>query len=152
MSWPGKIKPGTRYDNPVISLDIFATLASNIKGAAQPKNLLDGKDILPYVQGKMSGSPHEYLFWRHYDQKNYAVLDNSGVKEVILKDSVIHLFDLKTDLSEKKNIAVDDRKTTELLRGEIKKWEVNTVPPAFYGLNQEEQYNREHKEKKKQKN
>jgi len=152
ISWPGKIKPGTRYDKPVISLDIFATLASNIKGAAQPKNILDGKDILPYLQGKKKGAPHDYLFWRHYDQKNYAVLDNSGVKEVILKDSVIHLFDLRTDLAEKKNIASDDRKTTEQLKAEIKKWEANTVQPLFYGLNQEEQYNKEQKEKSKPKN
>ncbi len=152
ISWPGKIDPGTRYDKPVISLDIFATLASNIKGAVQPKNLLDGKNILPYVQGKKSDTPHNYLFWRHYDQKNYAVLDHSGVKEVILKDSVIHLFDLKNDLPEKMNIAPGNRKTTELLTAELKKWEANTVPPAFYGLNQEEQYNKEHKEKAKQKN
>lgn len=152
MSWPAQIKPGTRYEKPVISLDIFATIASNIKGATQPQNMLDGKDILPYIKGTKKGAPHEYLFWRQYDQKNYAVLDKSGVKEVILKDSAVHLYELKNDVGEKNNIADRDSKTAEQLKKEIKKWEAKTIPPAFYGLNQEELYNKEQKEKMKQKN
>jgi arylsulfatase A-like enzyme len=152
ICWPSKIQPDTHYDKPVISLDIFATLASNIKGAPTPKNKLDGTDILPYLQGKKNGSPHKYLFWRHYDQKNYAAIDPAGMKEVIIRDSVVHLFELNKDIGEKVNLAAKEIKTTERIRDEIKKWEANTIPPAFLGLNQEEQYNNEKKDKTKQKN
>lgn len=152
ISWPAQIKPGTVYEKPVISLDIFATIASQVKGTAKPKNTLDGTDILPYIQGKKKGAPHASLFWRQYDQKNYAVLDESGVKEVILKDSATHVYDLNTDMGEKNNVAGADKKMTDLLKSKLKKWEETTIPPFFYGLNQEELYNKEQKEKKNQKN
>lgn len=150
MCWPAQIKPGTRYDMPVISLDIFATIASNIQGATPPPHTLDGVDILPYLTKTKKGAPHEFLFWRQYDQKNYAVVHKSGEKEIILKDSVVHLYQLKSDIGEKNNSAGSDIKTTEMYKREIKKWEANTIPPAFYGLNQEEIYNKEQKQKKNQ--
>ena len=86
--------------------------------------------------------------WRHFYQKNYAVLHRTGFKEVILKDSIFHLFHLNTDLEEKINI--DDKKRSADLEQQRKKWEATTIPPAFYGLNQEEIYEREKKMKQKQ--
>lgn len=147
MRWPGQIKAGSKYENPVISLDIFATIASNINSTAKPVNTLDGVDILPYLKGSKKGVPHEYLFWRHFDQKNYAVLHSSGLKQVILKDTAVHLYNLKNDIGEKTNIAESDNKAIERLTGELRKWEANTVPPLFYGLMQEELYNKENKQK-----
>jgi arylsulfatase A-like enzyme len=143
MQWPAQINANTNYHQPVISLDIFATIAANVKGAALPKNELDGVNLLPYLKGSKKGSPHEYLFWRHYDQKNYAVLHHTGFKEVILKDSSFQLYNLKNDIEEKIN--VDDPKRRADFEQQRKKWEATTIPPAFYGLNQEDQYEREKK-------
>lgn len=148
IQWPRQIKPDTRYDQPVISLDVFATIAANVREAASPKNQLDGVNLLPYLQGTKQGSPHEYLFWRQYDQKNYAVIHQSGFKEVIIKDSAFYLYNLKTDMGEKLN--VDDRKMISGLEQQRKKWEAKTIAPLFYGLNQEEKYNEENKLKQKQ--
>ena len=147
MQWPGQIKANTKYEQPVISLDIFATIAANIGKASAPKNQLDGVNLLPYLNGAKQGSPHEYLFWRQFDQKNYAVLHQSGFKEVILKDSGFSLYNLKTDIEEKTK--VDDAKMMSTFEQQRKKWEANTVAPLFYGLNQEEQYEREKKTQQK---
>ncbi len=46
VQWPGQIPAGVKYDNPVISLDIFAT-AANLAGV-KPKNPIDGVNLLPY--------------------------------------------------------------------------------------------------------
>lgn len=143
MRWPAQVKAGTRYGNPVISLDIFATIAGILQPAPKPLNPLDGTNILPYIRGEKNGAPHEYLFWRQYDPKNYAVIGPSGMKEIILKDSVTHLLNLDNDIGEKNNGAQAEVKTAESLRTAIRKWTVQLVPPAFYGLNQEEQYNKE---------
>jgi arylsulfatase A-like enzyme len=146
MQWPKKITANTEYLQPVISLDIFATVAANIEGLTATKNKLDGVDLLPYLKGTNNGSPHEYLFWRQYDQKNYAVVHASGYKELILRDSVVHMYNLKTDIGEQKNVLDKNADLFQRIHAERKKWESATVAPAFLGLNQEEQY-----EKKKNK-
>ncbi len=142
MKWPKQIKAGTVYTKPVISLDIFATAAAQISPKNKPRNSLDGVDMLPYIKGINKGVPHEYLFWRHYDQKNYAVLQHSGNKLVIIKDSLVNLFNLNDDIGEQKNLASSNPSTVELLKAELKKWEANTIPPFFLGLNQEHLYNK----------
>ncbi len=147
IQWPSQIKANTKYEQPVISLDIFASIAANIGKISKPKNELDGVNLLPYLKGTKQGSPHEYLFWRHYDQKSYAVLHQSGFKEVILRDSSFNLYNLKADIEEKNSI--DDKKMMSVFEQQRKKWEANTIAPLFYGLNQEEQYEREEKAKLK---
>jgi arylsulfatase A-like enzyme len=145
IQWPARIKAHSRYEQPVISLDLFATIAANVKGAATPKNTLDGVNLLPYLNGTQQGAPHEYLFWRHYDQKSYAVLHESGWKELILRDTSVNLYHLKTDIGEQVNKALSEQKWISIFDEQRKKWEANTIPPFFYGLNQEEQYEREKK-------
>jgi arylsulfatase A-like enzyme len=138
MQWPRQIKANTKYEQPVISLDIFATVAANIGKIAAPKNELDGVNLLPYLTGAKQGPPHEYLFWRQFDQKNYAILHQSGFKEVTLKDSSFNLYNLKADIGEKSNI--NDKEMTLAFAQQRKKWEANTIAPIFFGLNQEELY------------
>lgn len=149
IQWPRKIKPGSEYHESIISLDIFATVAANIKGLPSQKNSLDGVNLLPYLQGLKKGSPHEYLFWRQFDQKNYAVVHASGFKEVIIRDSSLFVYHLKKDISEEINLAEKSNQLIRRMEKERKKWEAATIPPAFYGLNQEAQYN-SHKKLKQQ--
>ena len=59
MQWPKKIKPKITYDNPVSSFDIFATMKSIINPDLELPNKIHGKNILPYVLGEKSGTPHE---------------------------------------------------------------------------------------------
>ncbi len=148
IQWPQQIKANTEYDQSIISLDIFATVAANVQGIAKPKNALDGVDLLPFLNGTKKGSPHEFLFWRQFDQKNYAVIHQSGLKELILKDTNINLYNLKTDIGEVVNVAEKNIQLLQRMEQERKKWEANTIPPAFYGLNQEEDYIKEQKLKK----
>jgi arylsulfatase A-like enzyme len=149
IQWPKQIKANTKYHQPIISLDIFATVAANVHGLAAPKNKLDGVDLLPFLKGTKKGSPHEYLFWRQYDQKNYAVVHASGFKEVILRDTNVNMYNLKTDIGEQLNVLGKNNELVQRIEQERKKWEAATIPPAFYGLNQEEQYEKEKKLKQK---
>jgi Arylsulfatase A and related enzymes len=70
VQWKKQIPAGKKYDHPVISLDIFATAAALAK--VTPKNPIDGKNLIPFVQGKEKSAPHDYLFWRNFDRGMYA--------------------------------------------------------------------------------
>ncbi|MFY7899220.1 MAG: sulfatase-like hydrolase/transferase, partial [Chitinophagaceae bacterium] len=148
MRWPAEIPANTKYDKPVISLDIFATIANNIQKAPQTKNNLDGVNLLPFIKGNNNNYPHEYLFWRQYDAKNFAVLHaTNNMKTVMIKDSLLHIFNLKKDVGEKENLLVQESAATDKYKEEFKKWEMNMKSPIFFGLNQEELYKKTFQQK-----
>jgi arylsulfatase A-like enzyme len=97
MQWPGHIKPGTVYEQPIITLDVLPTLL-NATGTAMPKDRqTDGVDLIPYLNGGKTGRPHDNLFWR-YGEK-WAV--RSGDLKLIANGPVEpQLYDLSKDIAE----------------------------------------------------
>ncbi|MEE2775403.1 MAG: sulfatase-like hydrolase/transferase, partial [Acidobacteriota bacterium] len=63
VRWPLGAPAGSTYEAPVSSLDLLPTIAA-ATGADLPQKPLDGVDVLPFVTGTASGTPHESLFWR----------------------------------------------------------------------------------------
>ena len=82
------------------------------------------------------------MFWRQFDQKSYAVLHQSGLKEVIIRDTSWQLYNLKLDIGEEKNILEQNKVLLNSFEAQRKKWLDNTIDPIFLGLSQEEQYNK----------
>lgn len=63
--WPGEIPAGTINSEMCMNFDLFATLCG-IAGIEMPSDrIIDGRNILPVLQGKTT-SPHEtlYFYWR----------------------------------------------------------------------------------------
>nr|XP_035943867.1 steryl-sulfatase isoform X1 [Halichoerus grypus]XP_035943868.1 steryl-sulfatase isoform X1 [Halichoerus grypus] len=64
LRWPGVIKAGLEIDEPTSNMDIFPTVV-NLAGSPLPKDrIIDGRDLMPLLQGKTQLSDHEFLF--HY--------------------------------------------------------------------------------------
>ena len=104
MRWPAKIAPGLSFAEPVHHFDIYATAAA-AAGARMPNDrVMDGVDLLPYVQGETGGAPHETLFWT---QDNYRVVLHQGWKlqRSGPNDEFLWLFDLNLDPTEQDNLA-----------------------------------------------
>jgi arylsulfatase A-like enzyme len=140
MQWPAKIKAGMVYQNPVISLDIFATVTAQTQIPVKTKNPLDGVNLIPYLTGEKTGEPHDYLYWRKFDAQDFAV--RKGNHKVVIKNgSEKMLFDLEKDISEQNDLSAERKEQTETLSNELKKWESKTIPPKFLGLSQDKEYN-----------
>ncbi|MBL4829924.1 MAG: sulfatase-like hydrolase/transferase [Aliivibrio sp.] len=75
VSWPKNIPAGTTSSALISALDILPT-ALKAADIEIPETLnVDGKDIMPLLEGKESISPHKYLYWagpgsRHYSTEN----------------------------------------------------------------------------------
>jgi arylsulfatase A-like enzyme len=139
IQWNKKIPANSRYDKPIISLDIFSTVLANIKGATQPKNPLDGVNLLPYLTNKEKKAPHDFLFWRMFDKSNYAIISKEEKKMVILKDTTF-LFNLKKEINEKTDLLSEEKAlTVEISKARIR-WEKGMIAPVFLGLGQQEEY------------
>lgn len=66
--WPGHIPAGTLSAEPAIHLDLFPTLLS-MAGVEHPSDrIIDGKDIEALLSGRNPRSPHEAIYFYHYDQ------------------------------------------------------------------------------------
>jgi arylsulfatase A-like enzyme len=103
MRWPTKIPAGKTYAFPVAHTDIFPT-AAGAAGAPMPKDrVIDGVDLVPYLNGAQQGVPHRTLFWRSGPYR--TLLDGQWKLQDDGRLNKIWLFDLKADPTEKHNLA-----------------------------------------------
>jgi arylsulfatase A-like enzyme len=139
IQWPAKIKAGSVYTKPIISLDILATVSAYINAKINPKKPLDGVDILPYITGKNNGAPHEYLFWRNFD-KNIIAVRTVYDKVVVTKTQNQELFHSMEDVSEKTNLISQDKQAFDKLIQQWNIWNSQMIPPVFLGLLEDKEY------------
>ncbi len=152
-TWPDGLPAGRVYDEPVISLDIFAT-ATAAAGLQPPA--VDGVDLLPHLRGEAATPPHEFLFWRsapnvavrwgdwklwRVDRSerdldeamsaggrllpivNYPATSESGQTTL--------LYDLATDIGERENLAEDNPEVVERMEAELATWSAGLVEPMW---------------------
>jgi len=140
MQWPKKIKAGITYDKPIISLDVFATVASAASAEKHINNEIDGVDLLPYLTGNNSGLPHKYLYWQNRD-KDIDVVRDERYKYLRIKNDE-YIFDLKNDISEETNIINLSKPIYDRLKSQFKEWEKNMTDPVFLSLGMGKEYNK----------
>jgi len=153
VKWPDRLPRGSVYDAPVVSLDLYPTLASaaGVEGAMHRDH--DGVDVIPHLSDRIPGSPHERLFWRA--DPNRAIrqgkwklwqVNNAppGSKDMnhrrlpvdqIPADSPdgqqILLFDLSSDLGERMNVAEDHPEIVTELLSALDDWEAGLSDPTW---------------------
>lgn len=71
MRWPEKIKPGTISSNIAATIDILPTLAE-ITGVENIKNKIDGKSLMPILNGIPGANPRNELYY-YFAEKLIAV-------------------------------------------------------------------------------
>jgi arylsulfatase A-like enzyme len=132
--WPGHLPKGTVYEQPVISLDIFATIAALTGAPTDSARPLDGVNLMPFVTGKNTSAPHEAVYLRKFDQGAFAVR-RGDYKLVIPKSGTApQLYNLAADLGETKDLAADRPELLAELEQLRAKWNAQLVPPVFEGL------------------
>ena len=148
MQWPAKVKGGQIYNNPVISLDIFATSKALTSPNIVSKNELHGVNLIPFLTGEKTHAPHDNLFWRNNLMQNdpnlrveASAVRNQKFKFIKNKEAVA-LYDLKYDISEKNDIKNQEIEVYNKLVNDHKEWLKTLKDPIFLGLMANKEYNR----------
>lgn len=128
MNWPGHVPAGKTFDGLTSAMDIFATSFKLAGGQTTPKPL-DGVDLMPYVTGQRSGSPHKHLFWKKLEG---AAVRSGEWKLINTEGLPIMLYNLSDDLSEYNNIAESRPDKVDELLQLYRSWNADTVP-ALWG-------------------
>ncbi len=129
MEWKGKIKPGIKYTNPVISLDVFSTVAAAIGIDLPTDRKYDGVNLIPYINGDLAAVPHDALYWR--SDFNKAIRKGDWKLIVNEYDNVNQLYNLKTDSVEAHNLYAAKPDVAKDLLFSLDGWEKDMVKPLW---------------------
>lgn len=100
--WPKTIKAGTIISKPMAFWDWLPT-ACDIASIESPKKI-DGLSFLPSLRGNHENQQsHDYLFWKFSNKKAIRKGNWKGVITGTNRD--MELYNLKSDIGEKKNLA-----------------------------------------------
>ncbi|TAJ71937.1 MAG: hypothetical protein EPO51_12535 [Phenylobacterium sp.] len=157
VAWPGRIEAGQVDDRTVSTLDVVPTAAA-LAGARLPKGT-DGVNLIPYVAGTDRRVPNPTVYWRA--GPNFAIRDgNWKMWEANIADPSevasnaaaitpdgthaavsphgqhVMLFDLKSDLGEKTNVAKANPGVVAKLQAKLKTWDKRNVPPQWTSMRQ----------------
>jgi arylsulfatase A-like enzyme len=127
VKWPGVLKPGSVYDKPVWTLDLLPTFVAAAGGKNTPKPELDGVDLRPFVTGQKRGMPHDTMHWRFTIS---AAIRSGHWKLIRLPDRLPLLYDLSTDLSEQRNVAIQNLGQVETMLKALGNWDVRLPHPV----------------------
>ena len=132
FSMPGVVPKGKDYHRQIANFDFYSTIAS-VSGLPIPKHC-DGVDLIPYINGKKKGEPHEYLFWLNNEPGDAERRHMIAVRwnkwrlyKKYAKDSW-QLFDLEADPEEEKNIAEKHPDIVERLSAKHAAWKKSLAP------------------------
>jgi len=133
MRWKGVIPEGQTYKKSVSSLDIMATIVAQTNVEINKERPLDGVNLIPYLTGKNNTEPHDYLFWRKWEQNamairqgNYKLVSNKNQKQ-----NTPHLFNISNEISEKKDLSDEQKKKHDQLLKEWQQWNLQLKDRVF---------------------
>lgn len=116
MNWPAGLPKGKIYDRPVISLDMAATCAA--VAGLPPIEELDGVNLIPYLNEKKEGDPHESLFWRFWGQ--WAI--RMGDYKFLKTGESEYLFNVSSPEHENKNLIQEFPEKAETMKKSLFAW------------------------------
>ncbi|MBI1356491.1 MAG: sulfatase-like hydrolase/transferase [Acidobacteria bacterium] len=127
--WPARIPAGRVVDEPVISIDAFQTILTAAGVEPPGDRIYDSRDIMLALRGELEGPLHEALFWNWTERdsdRGWAV--RKGRWKLVSNKGETELFDLETDLSETRDLAIRQPETVRELRRDYEAWRDAMAP------------------------
>ncbi len=136
VRWPGVTRPGAQVDTPITSPDLYPTLLEMAGLDPLPQQHCDGVSLVPLLRGAAS-LPREGIFWHYPHYGNQGGTPGSSVRwgdhKLIefFEDGRLELYDLREDVSERRNLALEQPHLAAELHARLVAWrkEVNAKIP-----------------------
>lgn len=129
MRWPQGLPTGHRYANPVSHLDVLPTVASAAGAEVPDDRVIDGVDLLPFLRGDRTDTPHQALFWR---QGHLRAVQADGWKLLTSQMPQKNwLFNMSADPTQQRNLADEEPAKVEALLSLIEAHNAEQAEPAW---------------------
>ncbi|MEM6257850.1 MAG: sulfatase-like hydrolase/transferase [Planctomycetota bacterium] len=118
------------FDHPVHVIDILPTAFKAGGGAFTKDDVIDGVDLLPFLNDSEKGPPHETLFLRRYSGGQHAV--RQGDYKLIYRPTDGYLlFDVVNDPGEKTDLARQKPGLVEQMKRVMTDYDVLMDKPRY---------------------
>ena len=132
MSWKDTLPAGRVVDEPVSTLDVLPTFLAAAGVDLPGDRDYDGVNLLPFLTGESSVSPHDTLFWK----MQWGAAVRAGDWKLVRTPLQEHwLFNLSDDISESNDLSVEQPEIMATLRQSLEAWE-STHPDPIWVINQ----------------
>ena len=129
FSWPDRIEAGGKFDDAIHHFDIFSTIAAAANAEIKNKNVIDGVNLLPYINKETFNKPHETLFWRSGNHQ--SVLHKNWKYLISIKENARWLFDTSSDPFEKNNVIDKYPKQAQVIESLLVEFNDKQSDPLF---------------------
>ncbi len=126
--WPGRFPAARIETRPVSALDLFTTALAAAGGSPPGDRIIDGVNLLPYLDGSNPGAPHRILFWKYGSP---AAVRKGAWKLVKVGSNPSQLFDLASDPGEQTDLAASRPDVVAELEADLAVWKAELVPPLW---------------------
>ena len=131
IRWPGVTRAGSTVSDPVISMDLTATVLDAAGVKLADKEVLDGLTLKPLLAGQeMQSRPlffhYPHFAWHKSNRPGAAVRDGNHKLIVRFDDNSMELYDLAADIGERHNLAKEKPVRGRVLRERLEAWLVKT--------------------------
>lgn len=139
--WPERLKAGTVNDRIAAHYDLFPTILSAV-GVEQPDHKIDGKNIMPLLEGKAGDWPDRkiYLQWHRGDEPsryiNGAVVGQKYKMLYPKQGGAAQLYNLDDDPAESNNLVTTEPSILAEYEADYERWfkDVGSTRPDNYGV------------------
>jgi arylsulfatase A-like enzyme len=129
VRWPGRIPAGKVSDQVGITMDLTASILA-VTGTPVPKETgLDGMNLFPVWEGKQP-EIERTLFWRAGTGTGRQVAVRRGDWKVLIDRNHTYVFNVRTDLSERNDVARFRQDVAQTLYPLIGEWEASVDADA----------------------
>ena len=124
MKWTGHLKAGTTFTQPVIQMDLTATVLALAAQGVDSKWPIDGVNLMPFLTGSQ-GTPHESLFWEYGQQ--WAIRQGQwkltfALPSKAAKTPILGLYDLSQDIGESRDLSLTQPERVKQLQAAWASW------------------------------
>ena len=122
IRWPGRIPAGRVSGQVGITMDLTASILA-ATGTAVPEDArLEGMNLFPILEGRMP-EVERTLFWRTRTSNRVQKAVRHGDWKLVLDGNHTFVFDVRSDLGERQDLAARRQDIAQKLRPLIADWE-----------------------------
>jgi arylsulfatase A-like enzyme len=122
VRWPGRIPAGKVSDQVGITMDLTASILAITGAPVPPETALEGTNLFPVWEGK-APEIERTLFWRAGTDSGKQTAVRRGDWKVLIDGPHTYVFNVRTDLSERNDLAKWRQDIAQALRPLLVAWE-----------------------------
>ncbi|MBI5689363.1 MAG: sulfatase-like hydrolase/transferase [Verrucomicrobia bacterium] len=124
VSWPARVRAGSRCESPVSLTDVFPTLVEIAGGRVADYRGLDGRSLLPVLLERGPVARERIVLYRSYDNQYAAVVEGPW-KLIAHRDGHHELYQVLEDIGEADNRAGREIGIAQRLATHLADWEAS---------------------------